>query len=105
MKNKFRWLYVILGILIFICLGTVYSWSIFRKPLEKALNLNSTQSSLPFIAFLAFYAFLMPLGGKLIAKYSPKIVLIAGSILVGLGWLGASFSKNIVILTITYGII
>ncbi|MCX7950991.1 MAG: OFA family MFS transporter, partial [Clostridiales bacterium] len=47
----------------------------------------------------------MPLGGKLIAKYSPKIVLIAGSILVGLGWLGASFSKNIVILTITYGII
>lgn len=105
MKNKFRWLYVILGILIFICLGTVYSWSIFRKPLEKALNLNSTQSSLPFIAFLAFYAFLMPLGGKLIAKYSPKIVLITGSILVGLGWLGASFSKNIVMLTITYGII
>lgn len=58
MENKFRWLYVILGILIFICLGTVYSWSIFRKPLENALDLNSTQSGLPFLTFLAFYAFL-----------------------------------------------
>ncbi|CDF59258.1 L-lactate MFS transporter [Thermobrachium celere] len=105
MKNKIRWLYVVLGILIFICLGTVYSWSIFRKPLEKALSLNSTQSSLPFMTFLAFYAFLMPLGGKLISKYSPKIVLIIGSILVGLGWIGSSFSKNIVMLTITYGVV
>ncbi|SHE92963.1 L-lactate MFS transporter [Caloramator proteoclasticus] len=105
MKNKIRWLYVILGILIFICLGTVYSWSIFRKPLEKALGLNSTQSSLPFMTFLAFYAFLMPLGGKLISKYSPKIVLIIGSLLVGLGWLGSAYSKNIFMLTVTYGVI
>ncbi|MCX7694343.1 MAG: OFA family MFS transporter [Caloramator sp.] len=105
MKSKIRWLYVVLGILIFICLGTVYSWSIFRKPLEKALSLNSTQSGLPFITFLAFYSFLMPFGGRLISKYSPRIVLIIGGILVGLGWLGASFSKNIFSLIITYGAI
>ncbi|WDC85275.1 MFS transporter [Caloramator sp. mosi_1] len=105
MKNKIRWLYVVLGILIFICLGTVYSWSIFKKPLENALSLNSTQSNLPFMTFLAFYAFLMPVGGKLIYKYSPKVVLITGSLLVALGWIVSAYSKNIVMLTIAYGVI
>lgn len=105
MRENLRWIYVILGIAIFICLGTVYSFSIFRKPLEQSLNITSTQSSLPFMTFLAFYSFLMPLGGKLISTYPPNIVLIIGSILVGSGWILSSFSKNIFTLIITYGVI
>ncbi|MCX7883748.1 MAG: OFA family MFS transporter [Caloramator sp.] len=105
MGKKYRYIYILLGILIFICLGTVYSYSIFRKPLEKAMLLSSTQSSLPFITFLAFYSFLMPFGGKLISKYHPKAVMIIGSIMVGTGWFLASFSKNIYILILSYGIL
>lgn len=101
----FRWVYVILGILIFLCLGTVYSWSIFRKPLEEALKLSSTQSGLPFMVFLAFYALLMPFGGKLIDRYHPRNVLIFGGVLVGLGWILSSWAKNIWFLVFTYGII
>lgn len=105
MKKYFRWTYVILGMIIFICLGTVYSWSIFKKPLEKTLSLNATQSNLPFMFFLAFYSILMPFGGRLISKYSPRLVLLIGSILVSLGWILSSYSKTIVTLVLFYGII
>lgn len=105
MKRNIRWIYVLLGLIIFICLGTVYSWSIFRKPLESSMNLTSTESSLPFMTFLAFYSFLMPLGGKLITKFSPRMVLLFGGILVGLGWILASLSNNISLLVLSYGVV
>jgi hypothetical protein len=45
--EKGRWLYVLLGLLVLLCLGTVYSWSIFRKPLESLFSISATQSLLP----------------------------------------------------------
>ncbi|MDZ4878729.1 MAG: hypothetical protein CLLPBCKN_008166 [Chroococcidiopsis cubana SAG 39.79] len=47
-----RWLLIPLGIVVLLCLGTVYSWSIFRKPLEKLLNIGATESLLPFTVLL-----------------------------------------------------
>jgi hypothetical protein len=41
--EKGRWLLIPLGLTVFLCLGTVYSWSIFRKPFplpKKLLNLT-----------------------------------------------------------------
>jgi len=35
---KGRWLLIPLGMGVLLCLGTVYSWSIFRKPLETELG-------------------------------------------------------------------
>ena len=46
--EKGRWFYVLLGLLVLLCLGTVYSWSIFRKPLESLFKIGATQSLLPF---------------------------------------------------------
>jgi hypothetical protein len=36
-----------------LCLGTVHSWSIFRKPLERERGLGATTSLLPFTVPLA----------------------------------------------------
>jgi OFA family oxalate/formate antiporter-like MFS transporter len=102
--NK-RWDLVIIGIIVNACLGTVYSWSVFRAPLEDVLSISAAQSGLPYSVFLGAFAFSMPLGGALIARIGPRITLLAGGILVGAGWMSAGFAGGLTPLVLTYGII
>jgi len=100
-----RWVYVILGIIIMMCLGTVYSWSVFRLHVEELYNVGTTQSGFPYMVSLAFYALFMFLTGKHLDKYSPRLIISFGSILVAIGWILSAYAPNIYILTITYGVI
>lgn len=109
--EKGRWLLVVLGMAINLCLGSIYSWSVFVKPLTEyftgTLGQQVTASDilLPFSVFLAFFAIAMPFTGKYIEQYGPRNVTIAGGILTGLGWLLASFATSVPMLYVVYGII
>ncbi|TCK98477.1 MFS transporter [Natranaerovirga hydrolytica] len=102
---KKQYTYVVTGIIIMLCLGTVYSWSIFRGPLEEVLNISPTLSGLPYMFFLLFYALLMPIGGIFIEKFGPRVTIMIGGILVGLGWIISGLVGNIYLFIISYGII
>lgn len=104
-KFRPRGVYVFLGIIMMMCLGTVYSWSVFRLPIEKLFNVGSTQSGLPYMTALAFYAFFMFLTGKYLDKYNPRFIILIGALLVSLGWILSAYAPNIYVLTITYGVI
>jgi len=109
--EKGRWMLVILGMVINLCLGSIYSWSVFVKPLTDyftgTLGQQVTASDilLPFSVFLAFFAIAMPFTGKYIEQYGPRNVTIVGGILTGLGWLLASFANSVPMLYVMYGII
>ncbi|MBE9227755.1 OFA family MFS transporter [Phormidium sp. LEGE 05292] len=100
-----RWLYIPLGLIVLLCLGTVYSWSIFRKPLETAFSIGATESLLPFTVLLVVFAILMPVTGFFIDKYGCRTVTAVGGIITGLGYIFSSFATNISTLVFTYGII
>lgn len=105
-----RWVFVALGLLINICLGAVYAFSVFRGPLEAATEdgdwaISATASGMPFMVFLAMFALLMALAGGLAGRWGPKRTALLGGGLVGTGWILSGFSPNIVWLTIFYGVI
>ncbi len=100
-----KWIYIPLGVLIFMCLGTIYSWSVFDQPLEKMFEVGATESGLPYMAFLASYAIVMPIAGGYIDKYGPKLLTIIGGAIVALGWILSGFAMNIYFLILTLGII
>lgn len=100
-----RWVFVVLGFVINICLGSVYAYSVFRGPVQKLLDASATAAGMPFMIFLALFAIMVFVGGQLIAKLGPRNLGILGGVIVGLGWMLASQSSNIAMLTITYGVI
>lgn len=100
-----RWFLIPLGMMILLCLGTVYSWSIFRTPLEKELGISATASLLPYTFVLVFYAVLMPIAGFYIPRIGTRVTTAIGGVVVGLGYILSSFATQIGILTFTYGVI
>lgn len=100
-----RWLLIPLAISAMLCLGTVYSWSIFRKPLERELDLSATASLLPFTAALVCFAAVMPLAGRWISRGLGRRVAITGALVVGLGYLLASSADSVSELVLAYGVV
>ncbi len=107
--EKGRWVFVLAGFLINICLGSVYAYSVFRNPVKGLFQCNATESGLPFMVFLAFFAVLMFFGGKLMGTIGPKKISIIGGVLVGAGWILSGILPQMVCsiwsLVLTYGVI
>jgi MFS transporter, OFA family, oxalate/formate antiporter len=100
-----RWLLIPLGMSILLCLGSVYSWSIFRTPLENELGISASASLLPYTFVLVFYAALMPIAGFYIPRIGTRIATAIGGIIVGLGYILSSFATHVGMLVFTYGVI
>jgi len=105
-----RWLMVIVGLVIQLCLGAIYAYGVVRVPITayfKTLGLSPTAMDMtwPFIVFLLLFALAMPLTGPYIQKMGPKKVGMIGGALVGVGWFAASYAQSPLMLIPLYGII
>src|SRR5271157_4612883 len=106
-----RWVFVLAGMIMNLCLGTVYAWSVFRKPLQELFStsevkITATQTLLPFMVFLAVFTLLMPISGRLLQRgVSPRLLSIIGSLFVAAGWILSAYAPDINYLYLTYGVI
>jgi MFS family permease len=109
--SKGRWVLVASGLIINLWLGSIYAWSVFVEPLtdyftgELGQAVSANDILMPFSVFLAFFAITMPFTGKIIDTYGPRNVTIIGGVLAGLGWLLASFSSSVPMLSVMFGVI
>jgi MFS transporter, OFA family, oxalate/formate antiporter len=112
-----RWMMVVIGIIIQLCLGAIYAYGAVRGDISSyfkgimAIADPATKGpsafdmTWPFITFLLLFALTMPLAGPYIQKIGPKKVSMIGGALCGLGWLAASYATSPSMLIPLYGII
>lgn len=103
-----RWLIAIASIIMQICLGTVYGWSVFTKPLEAAHGWNRTEVTLAFTFAIGFLGLAAALGGALVDKKGPRLVAVIGGILFGFGTIFTGLAEQyglLWLIYITYGVI
>lgn len=74
-----------------ICLGILYSWSVFRGPLAKLHGWPLTVTIAPYRWSILFFTIAMVIAGFWQDKKGPKLVGTVGGILLGTGCLLASF--------------
>lgn len=83
-----RWTFIIIGLAINLCLGTIYAWSVFRSPLhEEPYGLTAAQSVIPFSVFLLAFGVSFAFSGRMIGKVGPRRPALIGAGLLGVGYL------------------
>jgi MFS family permease len=88
-----------------VCLGIVYSYSIFRLEIESVYQVNKTISGLPFMFVLLFYSLSMAFSGTLYDKFNSFYMSMTGILFITSGFVLASFATNILFLTFAYGVL
>ena len=103
---KNRWFVVIGAILIQLCLGAIYAWSVFTPSLVEA-DWTKAQTQAVFAAGLALFAIVMVIAGRLLPKWGPRKLAFSGGIVLGLGYLLAGLfgGTNFIAIFIFIGII
>lgn len=97
------------ALLIQLCLGAIYAWSVFTPELQKApFNFTSTQTQIIFSVSLATFAVMTVLSGRWQAQAGPRIVALTGGAVLGAGYIlaglfGQSFWAQVIFIGLIGG--
>ncbi len=86
-----RWKVVVGAVLIQLCLGAIYAWSVFTPGLKDA-GWSNAQTQVAFSTGLAMFAIVMVLAGRKLADWGPQRLALAGGITLGIGYLLAGIT-------------
>ena len=89
-----RWGIAVAAVIMQICLGAVYGWSVFVKPLISTAHWTLTQVALSFTLSVAFLGVGTVIGGLWQDRVGPRVVATTAGVLYGLGYLIAALAAS-----------
>jgi OFA family oxalate/formate antiporter-like MFS transporter len=101
-----RWLMVAAALVLQLCLGVLYAWSVFRAPLMKQFGWTVKEAGYPLMASFFFFAVGMIVAGRWQDKAGPKKVAIFGGVLLAAGcFLAGAIGQSVGGMVFAYGIL
>ncbi len=100
-----RWKYVVAAIVINLCLGAVYAFSILVPPLEAQFHWTRIETSPAFTIALLTFALSMIPAGRLQDRKGPRTVVTIGGVLIGVGMILSSYTSSLPWLYMSYGVL
>ncbi|HOP46499.1 MAG TPA: OFA family MFS transporter [Desulfobacteraceae bacterium] len=107
-----RWFVVIGAVLIQLCLGAIYAWSVFTPKLTLPAAdggnyaFSASQAAWVFSIGLLVFSVVMIISGRMITKIGPRKLAVLGGIVLGAGYiLGGLFGSTFAAQLIFIGII
>ena len=80
-----RWAIAVAGTIAMICLGTVYSWSVYTQPLIASFGWSNTTTTWTFALAIFFLGIGAIIGGRWQDRAGPRPVAVTGVLLWGIG--------------------
>jgi len=81
-----------------------YAWTLFTPPLTASLGASLAAVQLAFTLFVITQTGLFPINAYLVERSSARIVVSAGALLVGVGWVGAGLANSLAALYVAYAL-
>ncbi|PKO17466.1 oxalate:formate antiporter [candidate division BRC1 bacterium HGW-BRC1-1] len=104
-RNRSGWTVVAAAFSLNLVFGVLYAWSVIGKALVKDLEWSRTDAALPFTVSSVAFAITMIFAGRLQDKAGPRITIILGGIMLGLGLALSGLALTPMMLLVTFGII
>jgi OFA family oxalate/formate antiporter-like MFS transporter len=98
-----RWKVVVGAVLIQLCLGAIYAWSVFTPGLRDA-GWSKVQTQIVFSVGLASFAIVMVFAGRKLATWGPQRLALAGGITLGLGYAIGSLAGGTNFWVVLFGV-
>lgn len=83
----YRYVILIASVMMQICLGATYSWSVYVHPLRALTGLMQGPVQLPFTFFYFAFPLTMIFTGQWLPRLGPRRCAVTGGLLFGGGWL------------------
>src|SRR3982750_3226052 len=93
-RTPSRWLVAIMGTLLQICLGTVYAWSFFQKPLMADFGWTTSQVMWIFSLAICSLGLAAAWGGINLPKVGPTRLAMVGGLLYGGGLMASAMAMQ-----------
>jgi OFA family oxalate/formate antiporter-like MFS transporter len=100
MKTGQRYGILVSSLLMQLCLGATYAWSVFVAPLRAHTGLSQAAAQIPFTTFYFAFPLTMLFAGSLLHRFGPRACAVTGGMLFGGGWLLASLGSETFLLTV-----
>lgn len=90
-----RWIIAAAAVVMQVCLGSVYAWSVFTKPLMAMEAWTLTRVSATFTIAMVFLGIGTVIGGWWQDRAGPRIVSTVAGLLYGMGFLIAAWATSL----------
>jgi OFA family oxalate/formate antiporter-like MFS transporter len=107
-KLRNRWGIAVAAVVMQLCLGAVYGWSVFKNPLMRTEHWTETSVQLNFTLAIAFLGIGTIIGGLWQDRVGPRRVATVAGVIYGLGYILAAYSSQHHSLTgmyLSYGVL
>ena len=104
-KSMNRGWIVIGAVLIQLCIGSIYTWSLFNQPLADTFGWNKSEVYLTYSIAIFVFAFATMFAGRLQDRFGPRIVATIGILMYSGGLMLTSMVSELWQLYWTYGIL
>ena len=100
-----RYLVILGGVLLQVCIGSLYSWSMFNTPLMEKFGWSSSDVVMTYSIAVSVLALTTIFSGRRQDRFGPKVIATIGGALYGIGLILASYADSLSMLYLSYGII
>src|SRR5882724_10112901 len=92
----YRWMQLAIGVICMIMIANLqYGWTFFVPDIQKKFGWDRAAIQWAFTLFVLFETWLVPIEGWFVDKYGPRIVVMFGGVLCGIGWVMNSYADSL----------